>query len=147
MSILSVNCKANLLELLADKPSGVNREYILEHNNATRLGQLVLYSSLLIKNNITPYIEVKFVSKYSKREKRIELITKEEKKITIYKVSSFSKYDKDALELVNIITEIQEKFTELDVYGVLLFAEKKTNIDFINKSLKTITKNVTGEYI
>jgi len=146
MSILNINIRANLFDILSDTSSGVGCDCIVDANNTTRFGQLVLYSSKLTEKGLTPFIEVKFASKYGKRCKRLEVVVKQENLISIYKITTFSKFDKDALELSSVISEVKEKFNELLLYGVLLFFNKNIDINFVNNSLEKFTKNIRADF-
>ena len=144
MSIIKVNCKANIFDILSGKESGVNREFIVDTINKRRLKLMVLFSCKLQEKGINTYIEVKFSSEYGAREKRIEIIGIQDDVICLYKITTHSKFDKDALELSSRVSEIQGSFQKLYIKGILLMKDCK-DIDFINKAISEITENITAQ--
>jgi hypothetical protein len=137
MPILNIKSKASLLDLIANKDSGIIKEYMIDSTNTKRLSMLVSYSEKLINKNIEPFIEVKFQSKYGKREKRIEIVGKRKNVITLYKISKVQNYDKNAIELSKLVFEIREFNSEIKIKGILLFVEKNTDILLIQKFINS----------
>lgn len=148
MLILKVNCKSSLSDIIKNVYSGSDRDYIFSPESKKRLDLLVSYSKTLIDKGITTFIEVKFVSKYSARERRIEIVSKDKDCISLYKISSFSKYDKDALDLSHLVLEINETFTNIStpIKGVLLFPQD-TDIQFIKDSVSSMNLALNIELI
>ena len=144
MPILKINSNSSFFDILSEIPSGIDRDFLIDADNTSRLGQMIIFASKLIEVNIKPYLEVKFKSKFGKREKRIEIVTKNGKDITLFKITTYSKYDKDAIDLSGIISEIQEQIDSFNICGVLLFLDNTTDIEFVNKTLITISKNIVG---
>jgi len=148
MSILKINTNANLLEIISSINSGIDREYLFEPSlKKNRLQEIIHYANKIKNENIIPFIEVKFASKYGRREKRIEIVGKNNNIFIIYKISKISKFDKDALEIQNIINEVRETLKDISIKGVLLFSDKTTDTKFINSSLSSITTDLTGDFI
>jgi len=146
MSVLKINCKANISDILSGVESGINRNFIVDTISRKRLKLIVLFSCKLQEKGINTYVEVKFSSKYGAREKRIEIVGKWNNIVTLYKITSHSKFDKDALELSKIVSEIKEDFQNFSIKGILLCEDCK-NINFINKEIGNITQNVTAELL
>jgi len=148
MPVFRLNTNANLIDILRSNDSGVYRDYLLDNTQSlNRLNQIILYASIIKNKNYVPFIEVKFTSKYGRREKRIEIVSKNNNEFVLYKLSKASKFDKDALELSNLIIEVKEIINNPTIKGVLLFSDKATDINFINTSIKAFTTDITAELI
>jgi hypothetical protein len=139
----------NTIENIVNKEiGGVDTQYILNHTSKKRIDTLVVIANSLYQQNATPFIEVKFVSRYSSREKRLEIVSRSQDTITIYKISAFSRYDKDAIDLNQLLEEIKSIFSnsEYKFCGVLLFKELE-KIQFIKESLSAMNLNLNiGSY-
>ena len=143
MLILTVNSKSTIDDIVNDTPSGVNRDYLLNEDSRKRLDVLVCFANKLNEQNFVPFIEVKFASQYSAREKRIEVVGKHNDKIELYKFSATNRFDKDAIELDRIIRELRNKFADskMEFTGTLLVDNNADN-DFIQQSIKKMNLNV-----
>ena len=120
MFILKVNNKAVLRDILNGNPSGVVRDFVYNDKPTNRLEELVYYAYNEQIKNSQVFIEVKYASKYSSREKRLELVTIKDDILSIYKVSASNRFDKDAIELKRIIDEVNEEAnSNYHIQGVL----------------------------
>lgn len=98
MFILKLYSKATFQDIINGIPSGVERNYVFTENPKNRLEELVYYAHSKQTSNTKVYIEVKYASKYSSREKRLEIVSVNDKMINVYKISALNRFDKDAIE-------------------------------------------------
>ena len=135
MSILNVNCNARLLELLSGQTTGKERSYIYTDSPRKKLEHQIFLSKELVEDGYSPYIEVKFVSQYSSREKRIEVVGVLEGKVVLYKFSSRAFFDKDANELARLIEEIKALNVSkgYDISGTIILLDKTLDLKILEK--------------
>lgn len=147
MSILKLNTKSSIADIVNNIPGGVYRNYILDSESNKRLDVMVCFTQKLVIQNITPFIEVKFPSKYSAREKRIEVVGITDSKIFLYKFSDWNRFDKDAIELDRNIVELVSLFGSSNVsfIGILLL-NSSCNIDFIQQQVNNLGLNIDVNY-
>lgn len=136
MNTIRIVTKATIDDIVRGGAGGVSREYIVNPLGTSRLDRLVRYSNYLADTGNTPYMEVKFRSKYSSREKRLEIVAHKDGTFTIFKFSSQEKYDKDAIELSRIISEIMSlhNLSATKLVGCLLIPQGN-DIQFIQQYL------------
>ena len=106
MPILKININARLLELLEKKSSGQVRQFLLPPCPKKKLENQVYLCNKIMYDGFDPYMEVKFVSQYSAREKRIEVVGIKESTIHLFQFSNRASFDQDANELNRLIQEI-----------------------------------------
>lgn len=109
MPILNININARLLELLEGTPSGDIRRHIYNPAPRRKLENQVYLCNELIDKGYEPYIEVKYVSRYSSRERRIEVLGIKRNKVILYQFSTHSSFDQDANNLDRLIKEIKNE--------------------------------------
>jgi recombinational DNA repair protein RecR len=136
MLIVEINSKSTLESIIAnDATNGTIRQYIIDNTTNAKLNEIVKLAQKLQQNGTVPFIEVKFKSQYSSREKRLEVVGKKGSIITIYKFSSFKRFDKDAIELNRLVEEIVSKNNkEYIINGTLLF-DDNYKFDFITQKI------------
>ncbi|MGI6717956.1 MAG: hypothetical protein ACOX4D_02195 [Bacteroidales bacterium] len=145
MFILKVNHKAVLRDILNGNPSGIVRDFVCNDNPTNRLEELVYYAYNEQIKNSKVFIEVKFASKYSSREKRLELVTIKDDVISIFKVSASNRFDKDAIELKRIIDEVNEEVkSNYHIRGVLKI-KPSSDVERIKKMLESMNIDIMVE--
>jgi hypothetical protein len=137
-----IHTKASIESILLDHPDGVNREYILNPMGNTRLDLLVTFANEIKSRGQKSFIEVKFQSKYTDRNRRLEVIGLTDDKCYIYKFSSYGRFDKDAIEIDRISKELLETFPFKRSYVPSLILRPSDNIDFIKVSLHNMNLNI-----
>jgi len=147
MPVFKLNTNAKLTDILSFIDSGVEREYLLDQSlKINHLYEIIQYAVKIKDKNIIPFIEVKFPSEFGRREKRIEIVGKNNNEFILYKFSKISKFDKDALELQSIINEAK-KINNRIIKGILLFSDRATDTNFIISSLSSLTTDISGELV
>ena len=145
MPVVNVNSKAVLSDILQGLPSGQCKDYLIEDSPNDRLGELVYYAHQKQQDGYKAYIEVKFASKYSSREKRLEVVTIKDSMLCVYKISSLNRFDKDALELNRIVAEISEgNKIGYSVTGSLIM-KRKDDIERATELLKQMNIHINVE--
>jgi len=122
--ILELNTKSNFEDIVLNNSSGVNRKYLINENSKNKIDKIILTSHLLqSKQNKNPFIEVKY--DFGRRNKRLEIVYKENFTVTICKITNMSEFDKDCLELIAVFEDMQTKpFLEnFRMNGLLVFME------------------------
>lgn len=137
MPILSINCNAKLLELMGAIPSGQVRKYIYNENPKKKLDTQIYICNSLMLDGYTPYIEVKFVSQYSSRERRIEVIGIKDNSIHLFQLSSRSSFDQDANDLERLIKEIEtiEEASSFKISGTIALTNKGNDLETLETAL------------
>lgn len=145
MSILKANINASIADLLCDKPSGVVTSYLIKDEHGGKLASMVSLTNDLANSETKTFIEVKFKSKYSQREKRLEIVTMNNNHITICKISNPRKFDKDALEINNVCQELEELYKGYLFAPIIYLPTNNETFyqDSLNKmGLKTIVRKL-----
>ncbi|MBF6641673.1 hypothetical protein IVB69_09290 [Flavobacterium sp. J49] len=122
--IIELNTKSNFEDIALDKTNGVYRKYIINELSKNKLDKIVLTSHLFqSKQNKNPFIEVKY--DFGRRNKRLEIVYKENLSITICKITNMSEFDKDCLELIAVIEDMKNKQVMMNfrINGTLIFMD------------------------
>lgn len=145
MTILTVNCNARMPELLSGQESGEDRQFILTTTPKKKLEYQIYVSNLLIQEGFTPFIEVKFVSKYSLREKRIEVVGFKDNQIKLHQFTDRASFDQDANELNRLISEISSSSLSegYKMYGEIILLEDVENLGVLEQALKDMKIDIS----
>lgn len=122
--IIELNTKSNFEDIVSNNTSGVNRKYLINEHSKNKIDKIILTSHLLqSKQNKNPFIEVKY--DFGRRNKRLEIVYKENSSVTICKITNMSEFDKDCLELIAVIEDMQTKsvLENFRMNGLLVFME------------------------
>lgn len=122
--ITELNTKSNFEDIVLNNTSGVNRKYLINEPSKNKIDKIILTSHLLqSKQNKNPFIEVKY--DFGRRNKRLEIVYKENSSVTICKITNMSEFDKDCLELIAVIEDMQTKpvLENFRMNGLLVFME------------------------
>ncbi|MBP8994175.1 MAG: hypothetical protein KBG30_10265 [Bacteroidales bacterium] len=122
--IIELNTKSNFEDIVLNNTSGVNRKYLINEHSKNKIDKIILTSHLLqSKQNINPFIEVKY--NFGRRNKRLEIVYKENSFVTICKITNMSEFDKDCLELIAVIEDMKTKpvLENFSMNGLLVFME------------------------
>lgn len=122
--IIELNTKSNFEDIVSNNTSGVNRKYLINEHSKNKIDKIILTSHLLqSKQNKNPFIEVKY--DFGRRNKRLEIVYKENSSVIICKITNMSEFDKDCLELIAVIEDMQTKsvLENFRMNGLLVFME------------------------
>lgn len=119
---ININKNSSIDNLVASLPDGKNMSYMVSPIPSTKIEQQIYLSNFLLTHGSDPFIETKFRSKFSAREKRLEVVSRQQNNLVIYKFSNISRYDRDAIDLQRIIGELKQEFsnTQIKFQGVIL---------------------------
>lgn len=127
--ILQLNTKNNLIDIVKGIDNGIYREYLVENHPNNRLSRLI-YSAFKIKEKykFEPFIEVKY--EYGSRNKRLEIVYKDDRTFNLCKISNFKEFDKDTLELQSVIANIldNDNFKPSEFRGIIIFFENYNDL-------------------
>jgi len=96
---------------------------LLQEKPKKQFDRLVSFADKLMQRGERAYIEVKFMSQFAKRPKRLDLVSVDiRNNVTIYKLSNPRKYDTDAFELDRILSECDtNRGADLSIRACLVF--------------------------
>lgn len=97
---------SDLGSLIEGLQNGIESEFLLNQNPSTHKEKIIFLADILLNRVGTLGLEVKYL--YGRRNKRFELVFRHKKIVYICKLSSFSKFDQDGLELDTVISDIKE---------------------------------------
>lgn len=122
---------------MGEIPSGQVRKYICNENPKKKLDTQIYICNSLMFDGYTPYIEVKFVSQYSSRERRIEVIGIKDNSIRLFQLSSRSSFDQDANDLERLIKEIEtlEEASSYKISGTIVLTSKGNDLETLENAL------------
>ena len=114
---------ATLDSIINGQVDGVCKKFSISSDGQNKNDYILLLSSRLLKSNKSTYLKVKLP--YGKRDKILEVVTKLDKIITIYKISSLKKIDRDAFELDEIINTAKNTYNKsyVSFYGIIVLKE------------------------
>ena len=140
MPILTINCNARLVELLNGQPSGTDRSYIYNPSPKKKLENQVFICKEGMDDGYKSYIEVKFVSQYSSRERRIEVVGMKGTAVRLYQFSSRASFDQDANDLERLINEIKSySYTKAyDFSGTIVLTDKGADLAVLKQALNDL---------
>lgn len=144
MPILSINCNARLNELLTGQNTGQVRQYLLSETPVKKLENQIFLSNEIQSQGYIPYIEVKFVSQYSSREKRIEVLGKDGRNCTLFQFTTRASFDQDAVELDRLVKEIEEVGYPYAISGEIVLIGNDVNINIVNNTIAELGLNITA---
>ena len=149
MPILTINCNARLIDILNGDQTGVVRPYLYPTTPKNKLERQIYVSNQLIKDGFTPFIEVKFVSQYSAREKRIEIIGVNGNLIKFFQFTSRASFDQDANELQRLITEVSSisESKSFTLEGEIITLDDSTDIPLLQQTLHDMGLNIKLRYL
>ena len=118
--IINLNCNNEVSNIISNKPGGVYRDFVLE-TNPVKKNELIVYASnfLSLKYNSDIFLESKI--SYGRRNKRIEILLKENNYITFCKITSIINFDQHCLELIDIMNEISKEYNTINFRSILIF--------------------------
>ena len=118
--IINLNCNNEVSNIISNKPGGVYRDFVLE-TNPVKKNELIVYASnfLSLKYKCDIFLESKI--SYGRRNKRIEILLKENNYITFCKITSIINFDQHCLELIDIMNEISKEYNTINFRSILIF--------------------------
>lgn len=135
-SIVKFKTKGSLASIIQDGFDGVLRDYL-----ASDKSQIIKIAQKIRKNfEGDVYLEVKYP--YGFRERRIEILLKDEKSYFLIKIISDAvKVDKEAILLDQLISEIIPNMC-ISPYGVLI-----VNKEVKSSVIKDVARNLKNKFI
>lgn len=147
MPILYINCNARLKKLLTGQSSGQIRPYIIPVDPKKKLENQVFLSNKVREQGYTPYIEVKFVSQYSSREKRIEVLGIKKNCCTLYQFTTRTSFDQDVIELNRLIKEIEKIGYPFEFSSEIVLLGDDVNINTVNTTIVELGLNIKARFL
>lgn len=120
--IIELNTKADFIEVVNNKPSGIPRRYLVTEIFKNKLEKIVFVASVLRKEESSNvFIEMKYP--LGRRSKRIEIVTIEKKVINFCKIVKMNDFDESYFELLSIIDDAinKQNTNGYKINGVLIF--------------------------
>lgn len=117
------NFNSTLESLVNNFPNGINRECLIDYEDANKDQQLINHAYTLKKilnNDI--FLSVKFP--YGSRPKRIEIVFFFEGFLVLTKLTSSKKIDQASLELQSIITSAKSLNNPVPIKGLVFYFSK-----------------------
>ena len=145
MCIVAINTGADVIEILKGNESGKDREYILPDISSHKQSDLIISLAHHLKKYRFDFIGIECKYNYGKRNKRLEIVYCNNNKITIIKISKQKKFDKDAIELDNIVTDIISRNNQV-VIGLLLISDNYQEIIMNSFAMKLKNKVYIKNY-
>lgn len=137
MPIYQGNINSTLASIVKDSSDGESKQFFYHKPCKKELDTLLFFASNLESKDRSVFIRVNYEWEYGLRARRIDLVSKEQNTITLYKKSSMFSTDSNALDLVRLKESILKSFPNLNVKCVLLYSEqiKEDSIHQIINSL------------
>lgn len=120
--IVNIKTKCELIDVFNSTNSCTDRQYLISNVFKNKIDKIVYVASVLKSDlGCEPYIEVKY--DFGRRPKRIEIVYKNQNSFYLCKITKFSEFDKDALELNAILQDIINNNTikNFQLFGLLVF--------------------------
>ena len=140
MLVLTVNFKASISDIVAGRSTGVARQYLVSDGHVGKSDEIVCLADTLSKTCEASFVEVKFESRYSQREKRLEVVAKDGNRITICKISNVKKFDKDSLEINSVCQELSSLYGAYEFIPVVYL--KVNDVSFYQESVNNMGLSV-----
>ncbi len=135
--IVLLNAKSSFKYIVYHKKTGFENKNIKLSNSNKKNELIIRVASNFKEHGVEVFIEVKYP--FGMRNKRLEIVSRNQKIIKIYKISKTNFFDKDALEIDQVLTEIKNEFNDSgkEFIGVLLFEQLPQNkvIEYVKKIL------------
>ena len=141
MPIYRGNINSTLVSIVKDSSDGENKQFFYQKPCKKELDTLLYFASNLESKDRSVFIRVNYEWEYGLRARRIDLVSKEQNTITLYKKSSIFSTDSNALDLVRLKESVFKTFPNLDVKCVLLYSERIEE-DSIRKTLNSLNLDV-----
>jgi hypothetical protein len=128
--IIELVTKNELLKFVKNENIGIKRKYLVSILPKSKLDKIVLISSKLTSMfKIDLNIEVKYL--LGRREKRIEIVYKDGDFFNICKITNFKEFDKDSIDLMNLLKDIKSN----PIYKDYIFEAKLIFSDDFNEEI------------
>ncbi|MBO4826342.1 MAG: hypothetical protein J5506_03765 [Prevotella sp.] len=124
MPIYRGNINSTLKSIINNSSDGENKQFFYHHPCKKELDTLLFFASNLESKDRSIFIRVNYDWEYGLRARRIDLVSKEQNTITLYKKSSKFSTDSNAIDLSRIKDSVMKSFPNLIVKCVLLYSER-----------------------
>jgi hypothetical protein len=141
MRIIKLNVGSNLIDVSQNLDSGSIREYIDSGNASKKQNDLIITLAGILSESNYDFVGIECKYLFGKRDKRLEVIFKYDNIIYIVKISKQKKFDKDAIELDNIISDISQKHN-ISIKGFVLLIDEFNN-DIIESYSNSMQNSIT----
>lgn len=146
MIIATIHKKYDFSSVIDKSVTGQDVKYIIVEHPSKQIDKLTSLAYELEKKGLMSYIEVKFNSDFSKRAKRLDIVTTDNiHNITIYKFTSKEKFESDGFDLNDTIDEIQSKYGHIikSLKGYLVTRGATQDIDSMKEALNNLNLNIS----
>lgn len=140
MRIIKLNVGSNLIDVSQNLDSGSIREYIDYGNTSKKQNDLIISLAGILSESNYDFVGIECKYLFGKRDKRLEVVFKYDNIIYIVKISKQKKFDKDAIELDNIISDISQKHN-ISIKGFVLLIDEFHN-DIIESYSKSMQNSI-----
>lgn len=141
MPIYRGNINSTLVSIIDNSSDGENKQFFYHIPCKKELDTLLFFASNLESKDRSVFIRVNYDWEYGLRARRIDLVSKEQNIITLYKKSSKFSTDSNALDLVRLKESVLKSFPNLVVKCVLLYSERIEE-DSIRQTLNSLNLDV-----
>lgn len=140
MRIVKLNVGSKLIDVLQNIDTGNIREYIDLGNVSKKQDDLIITLAALLSESNYRFVGIQCKYLFGKRDKRLDVVFSYNNTIHIIKISKQKKFDKDAIELDNIIFDISQKYN-IFIKGFILLIDEFNN-DIIESYSKTMQNSI-----
>jgi len=122
MRIIKLNVGSNIIDISQNIDSGTFREYIDLGIKSKKQSDLIISLAGKLSENDFEFVGIESKYMFGKRNKRLEIVFKDQKTIHVIKISKQKKFDKDAIDLDNLITDIINKY-KISIKGIIILTD------------------------
>ena len=123
MRIIKLNVGSKLIDISKNIISKNKRDYIDLGNKSRKQSDLIISLASILSESNYDFVGIECKYLFGKRDKRLEVVFSDNNIIHIVKISKQKKFDKDAIELDTIISDISEKHN-LSIKGFVLLIDE-----------------------
>lgn len=142
MNVIILNDNNNISNIISGINGGKDRKCILSETNIERLSPIIRLAHKLELESKEVYIQVKFDSIYNPRPKRLEIVTKKNNIIEIYKFSKKSSFEKECIEVQRVIDELNIN-TNFVFKGFIVLSIDKKDLENLSSRVSDISTDIS----
>ena len=133
--IVSIVTNPSFESILRGEDDGVLKQYLLGSSLTGKDSNILMQSKELINAKQQVFLKVKVP--FGRRDKRLEIVSRYDNRIDIYKISNIKKVDKDSLEMDNVISTVYSNYKQFNIEfsGIVLLERmpEQNTIDLIQE--------------
>lgn len=138
MFIRRLNTGSDLSAIITGCPNGTDTNYLIADNPKKELERLAYFANKKINEGVEAFLKVKYEWDLGQRARIIEIVTKEDEIVTIYKFVKETNFDQHILDL----NRIKENICETNII-------EKNNLQICiivsNEKIREKLKNLVSE--